>query len=108
MPGAPTLISATAGNGQVSLAWSAPSNGGAAIASYRATARPAALSCTTAGLGCTITGLTNGTSYSFTVTATNSVGTGPASNGMAATPVAPATVPGAPTVNSADAPAAAP
>ena len=103
VPGSPTLNSATAGNGQVSLTWSAPaSNGGAAITSYRATASNG-LSCTTAGLGCTITGLTNGTTYSFTVTATNSVGTGLPSNAMSATPVTPATVPGAPALNSASA-----
>ena len=41
---------------------------------------------------------TNGTSYSFTVTATNSVGTGAASNALSATPFA---VPDAPTVTSA-------
>ncbi len=102
VPGAPTLNSATAGNGSVSLAWSAPaSNGGSAITSYRATASPGGLTCTTSGLGCTVGGLTNGVGYSFTVTATNAVGTGPASNSLSATPVAAATVPGAPTLMSA-------
>jgi hypothetical protein len=93
-PGAPTLNSATPGDGRVTLAWSAPaSNGGAAISSYTATAAPGGASCSTAGLGCSISGLTNGTSYSFTVHATNSVGPGPESNARAATP---ATVPTAP------------
>ena len=94
MPGAPTGLTATAGNGQVALAWTAPaSTGGSAITGYTATGSPGG-TCTSATLGCTVTGLTNGTSYTFTVTATNGVGTGPASSPASATP---ATVPGAPT-----------
>jgi hypothetical protein len=76
VPSAPTLTAATPGDGRVALAWTAPaSNSGAAITSYSA---PAA--------GCTITGLTNGVSYSFTVHATNSVGSSPESNSLPATP----------------------
>src|SRR5206468_11242961 len=51
-------------------------------------------------LGCTISGLGNGTTYTFTVTASNALGTGANSNSMSATP---ATTPGAPTLNSATA-----
>jgi len=94
VPGAPTGLTATRGNAQVSLAWSAPaSNGGSAITGYTVTASPGGATCTSAGLSCTVTGLTNGTAYSFTVTATNAVGTGPASAPASATP---ATVPSAP------------
>ncbi|MFI5226475.1 MAG: fibronectin type III domain-containing protein, partial [Candidatus Limnocylindrales bacterium] len=100
VPGAPTGLTATAGNAQVALAWIAPaSNGGSAITGYTVTGSPGG-TCSSSSLGCTVTGLTNGTLYSFTVTATNSVGTGLASGAASATPTAPPpppTVPGAPT-----------
>ncbi|HEX7471968.1 MAG TPA: fibronectin type III domain-containing protein, partial [Candidatus Limnocylindrales bacterium] len=98
VPGAPTGLTATAGNAQVALTWTAPaSTGGNAISGYTATASPGGATCASATLGCTIGGLTNGTQYTFTVTATNAVGTGPASAPASATPVAPPTAPGAPT-----------
>jgi titin len=106
IPGAPTLSSATAGNGQVTLAWNAPaSNGGATITNYkvyRGTASGGETLLTTLGAvtGWTDTGTTNGTTYWYTVSAVNSVGEGVASNERSA---APATVPGAPTLASATA-----
>ena len=80
-PGAPTGVTATAGNAQALVAWSAPaSDGGSPITGYTATSSPGAKTCTTSGaLSCTVSGLTNGTPYTFTVTATNAAGTGPAS-----------------------------
>ena len=100
-PGAPTIGTATAGNAQAAVTWSAPAdNGGSAITSYTATAvEDGTKSCTTADgstLTCTVTGLANGTAYTFTVTATNAVGTGAASS--ASNSVTPAAVPGAPTI----------
>jgi fibronectin type 3 domain-containing protein len=95
-PGAPTAVSATAGNGQATVSWTAPaSNGGSAISGYTATASPGGASCTTAGAtGCTIGALVNGTAYTISVTATNAAGTGPASAASAAvTPTDPTILP---------------
>jgi len=88
VPGAPQNVVATAGNSAVQIAWDAPaSNGGSVITGYTVTGSPAG-SCTTNGsTSCVITGLTNGTEYTFTVTATNAAGTGIASDGETATPV---------------------
>jgi hypothetical protein len=80
VPGAPTIGSATAtGTTTATVAFTAPaSNGGATITTYTATSSPGNITGTLnqAGSGTiNITGLTASTSYTFTVTATNSVGT---------------------------------
>lgn len=83
IPGPPTIGTATAGDGQASVTFSAPgSNGGSAITIYTATANPNGATGNCAGpAACTITvtGLNNGTPYTFTVTATNAIGTSAAS-----------------------------
>ncbi|AYM95859.1 IPTL-CTERM sorting domain-containing protein [Acidovorax sp. 1608163] len=96
LPGAPTGLTATAGNGSVALAWVAPaSNGGSAIIGYTATGTPGG-SCTASppATGCVVSSLANGTAYTFTVRASNTAGEGPAIGSATATP---ATVPDAPT-----------
>lgn len=98
-PGAPTGVSAVAKNASATVSWNAPaSNGGANITDYTVTSTPGGKTCATSGaLSCTVTGLTNGTAYQFSVVATNSEGDGPASAlSSAVTPSAP-TAPSAPT-----------
>jgi PKD repeat protein len=98
-PGAPTGLTATGGNAQVSLSWTAPaSNGGVAITSYRVyrgTASGGETLLTSGGcsglgvvLSCTDSGLTNGTTYYYKVSAVNSLGEGPQSNEASAKPSA--------------------
>lgn len=83
VPGAPTIGTATAGDAQASVTFTAPaSDGGSAITLYTATASPGGATGSCAGpAACTatVTGLSNGTGYTFTVTATNAIGTGSAS-----------------------------
>jgi YVTN family beta-propeller protein len=107
-PGAPTAVSATAGNGTATASFTSPvSNGGSAITSYTVTAtdtiNPAHGGQTASGSGSpiTVSGLTDGDAYTLSVTATNGLGTGPASG--PSNPVTPVGAPGAPTAVSATA-----
>ena len=76
VPDPPTEVAAVPGDGQVLVSWNAPlDTGGPDISGYTATAFPGGASCTSATTSCVITGLTNGATYSITVTATNAVGT---------------------------------
>lgn len=79
-----------------SVSFTAPaSNGGSAITGYTVTSTPGNITATGATSPIVVTGLTNGTSYTFTVHATNAVGNGPES--VASNAVTPSGVPGAPT-----------
>jgi uncharacterized protein (TIGR02145 family) len=84
VPDAPSLTNVSAGDGQVDITFDAPANdGGSTISEYTATSSPGNISSTISqaeGGTITVKGLTNGTTYSFTVTATNGVGTSSPSN----------------------------
>ena len=100
VPGSPTIVSVGAGDGSAIVTFTAPtSNGGAAITTYTVTCSPASgtsRSQSATDSPITVTGLTNGTQYQCSVTATNSVGTGVASGLMSVTPLVAATAPSAP------------
>ncbi len=84
-PAVPSTPVATPANGTVALSWSAPSDGGSPLTGYTVTPYVAGVagSPIAYGPGSTsvlVPGLLNGTAYSFTVTATNAVGSSPASS----------------------------
>lgn len=99
-PGAPLALTATPSSSQVSLSWSAPSvDGGGAITDYVVQYKVGAnwiplIDGVNAQTSAIVTGLTNGSTYSFKVAAVNSAGQGAFT---AAVDAVPATVPGAPT-----------
>jgi hypothetical protein len=96
VPGAPAGLTASAGNARVSLSWAAPaSDGGSPVVSYKVyiATTPGAQESTaiaTKGTGGIVTGLVNGTTYYFTVTAIDAAGNeSPPSTGVSAEPTAP-------------------
>jgi hypothetical protein len=95
LPGPPTGVTALPGNAEIMVSWTAPAVG-APIIAYNVTATAGGFTCATTGAtSCIVTGLSNGTPYSFTVTATNPVGTGDPS--LASNSATPLLVPGRPT-----------
>lgn len=94
VPGAPTIGTVTISGTTATVPFTAPTdNGGSTITSYTAVSSPGGITGTLSQAGSgsvTVSGLTAGTSYTFTVYATNAFGNGPsssASNSVTATVV---------------------
>jgi hypothetical protein len=91
-PSAPTSLTATAGDGQTTISFTAGSDGGSAITNYKYSldgTNYTALSPTDSSSPVTISGLTNGNTYTIYLKAVNSAGEGSASSSVSVTPVAP-------------------
>jgi YVTN family beta-propeller protein len=77
-PSVPTNVIGTAGDHSAALTWKAPtSTGSFPVTTYEVNSSPAASSCITSTLSCTVTGLTNDTAYTFSVRALNGAGWSP-------------------------------
>jgi hypothetical protein len=95
-PATPSAPTASAGDGQATVNWTAPDDGGSTITKYTVTPyigstaqTPKDVTGNPAATSTTISGLTNGTAYTFKVKATNAVGSSaesPASNSVTPSP----------------------
>jgi len=75
VPAAPTSVGAVPGDGQAIVNFTPPESLGSPITSYTVTSTPGNISVSASAGPIVVTGLTNGTEYTFTVTATNAIGT---------------------------------
>lgn len=86
-PGPPVINSVIPWDGEATVNFDPPlSNGGSNITGYTVTTNPGNISTPGTASPIKVTGLTNGTTYTFTVTATNTSGTSIPSHELAATP----------------------
>lgn len=95
VPGVPTIGTATGGDEQATVAFTIPSsNGGSAITGYTVVSNPGGLQASGSSSPIIVTGLTNGTAYTFTVSAANTLGAGTSSGASnSVTPTAALAVP---------------
>jgi predicted RNA-binding protein with TRAM domain len=104
VPGAPTAVQAASDSASADVSWTAPvSDGGSVVTGYTATAYTtsagttiAGTACTTTTLACSVTGLTNNTTYYIGVVASNAAGSSLTSSPLQ--PVTPIARPSAPTL----------
>jgi len=90
----PTSVTASAGNGQATVSFTLPAYDGKGVATYVATSSPSGITGSGAGSPITVTGLSNGTSYTFTVSTISGYGVSATSApSNATTPTAPAPPP---------------
>jgi len=112
VPDAPTITGVTAGNGQLTVAFTAGFDGGSTISDYEySTTGTNDADFVSAGVTSspvTITGLTNGTAYDVWLRAVNGAGESVASNSLSGTPVAPTPPPADPAPSPSPSPAPAP
>ena len=101
-PGAPTSVVGTPGDQQVSVAFSIPVQIGTGIPTYTTTSSPGGFTASGASSPLVVTGLSNGTPYTFTVTATNNFGSTTSAPSSAVTPAIAPSTPGAPTPTRGD------
>ena len=74
-PNAPTGVSATGGDESASVSFTPPSNvGGSSVSAYYAVSNPGGITASGASSPVSVTGLTNGTAYTFAVWALNTYG----------------------------------
>lgn len=105
-PDSPTAVTATAADASALVSWTAPANSGGLSLTYTVTSNPDGKTCTSTTTSCIVTGLANGTAYTFRVAAKNAAGQSQGSiPSVSVTPSAAAavatvigTVPGAPTI----------
>lgn len=77
-PDAPQTVVAQAHDGSATVSWAVPASiGSFPVTTYQVTSDPSGGSCVTLTLSCEVTGLDNGTEYTFTVRALNGAGWGP-------------------------------
>jgi len=80
IPSPPRNVTATAGNGMATVSFDPPkTDGGSPVTEFTVTSYPGRIKARGTKSPIAVNGLSNGKKYSFTVTASNSVGTGPAS-----------------------------